>query len=473
MRFFEGILFMSMVLYIVLMKLYKVRKVGVIAFFTLLLPIVFLLHYVIERTRWQLYPLYILILIYIIIGVLVIMGRFKEYTFITHPKIKTVVIVLSIITLVITLILAIILPVYNISKPTGKYEIGTLTYEVTDPYTKAIYSENTDKNRRIKIQIWYPAENTKGYSRVPWLEDGVPVAKGVSKVMGLPHFLLTHTALVKSNSYKGAPIKEIQEKYPVVIVSHGWTGFRNLHTDVEEMLASNGYVVIGIDHTFGSAAVVFEDREVNYFNQKALPNGDVPNFLDYGNTLIKTYERDIILTLDKVEQFQLGKDESIFKGKLDTSNVGLLGHSTGGGASVLAALRDERVKAVMGLDAWVEPINKDELQSGLNIQGLFLRSGQWEQGPNNSNLGFLLDNSNVKGEAYQLNGTTHLDFSMMYMYSPLIKYFNFSGKLDGREGASIQQDFELNYFNKYLKGNSDIDIKDVSDKYGGISDKIR
>ncbi|MBU3195950.1 hypothetical protein KPL26_04620 [Clostridium algidicarnis] len=48
MRFFEGILFVSTVLYIVVMNLYKVSKVGVIAFFTILLPIIFLLHYIIE-----------------------------------------------------------------------------------------------------------------------------------------------------------------------------------------------------------------------------------------------------------------------------------------------------------------------------------------------------------------------------------------------------------------------------------------
>ena len=40
-----------------------------------------------------------------------------------------------------------------------------------------------------------------------------------------------------------------QGPYPLVIVSHGYTGSRLLFTYLTENLASKGYVVVSIDHT--------------------------------------------------------------------------------------------------------------------------------------------------------------------------------------------------------------------------------
>ena len=41
---------------------------------------------------------------------------------------------------------------------------------------------------------------------------------------------------------------------------------------------------------------------------------------------------------------------------IDLGLVGVYGHSTGGGAAVRFCLSDERCKAVLGMDAWVEPV---------------------------------------------------------------------------------------------------------------------
>lgn len=129
----------------------------------------------------------------------------------------------------------------------------------------------------------------------------------------------------------------------------------------------------------------------------------------------------------------------MFKGEFDLTRIGLIGHSTGGGAAVTTALQDKRIKAVVGMDAWVEPIKEEEIKRGLNVPALFLRSQQWEKGLNNKNLILLLDSSKKARELYQINGINHLDFSMVYMYSPLTKYFKITGKLDGRIASEIQQ----------------------------------
>lgn len=45
----------------------------------------------------------------------------------------------------------------------------------------------------------------------------------------------------------------------------------------------------------------------------------------------------------------------------DLKKIGVLGHSTGGGAAVLISLNDPRIRSLVGLDAWVEPIGDDKL----------------------------------------------------------------------------------------------------------------
>jgi hypothetical protein len=211
---------------------------------------------------------------------------------------------------------------------------------------------------------------------------------------------------------------------------------------------------------------VFNDGEVAYLNKEALPKKELtPNFLEYANKLVNTYAGDVTLTLNELNKFNEGKVNSNFKGKFDLSRIGLLGHSTGGGADVSIALKDKRIRAIIGMDAWVEPINAVDIEKGLKIPALFLRSGQWEVGLNNKNLLSLIDKSSGPIALYQINDTTHLDFTMVYMYSPLTKYINITGKLDGRISSSIQKDFIQSFFDINLKYNNFININNVADKW--------
>lgn len=351
----------------------------------------------------------------------------------------------------------IVLPVNEMKIPSGGYSIGTKSFVVTDEDRSDVYDETG--NRKIKVQVWYPAESTEGYELVPWLEDGKVVAKALAKDFGLPSFTLNHTELIMSNSYWDAPISNDLDSYPVVVISHGWRGFRNLHTDLAEELASVGYIVFSIDHTSGSVATVFSDEDISYINLDALPERETTSlFLEFASTLVTTYADDITLTLNELEKMDADNSSSKFEGKLDLSRIGLLGHSTGGGAGVEVAINDDRIKAVVGMDAWVEPIANIEIDKGLDTPSLFIRSGTWETGLNNSNLYRLIDEGNGNALLYQVDGTTHYDYSMAYMYSPFTKNLEITGELKGTTLALILDKMIVSFFDEKLmsKGNTNI-----------------
>ncbi|PKK99740.1 MAG: hypothetical protein CVV57_01430 [Tenericutes bacterium HGW-Tenericutes-2] len=408
-----------------------------------------LIHWIFFSVRWQLYIFY---LVYLSLGIIVYLNRILNINF--KILLKRIIISLLSIFIIIFCAVLFVFPMYEIPKPTGDYLIGTESFIIVDENRNEIYTEYLNDYRRIKIQLWYPADTTDGYDQVPWLEDGLIVARGLSKDIGLPLFVLDNTAYIMSNSYHQAPISNSLDSYPIVIISHGWRGFRNLHTDFAEELASLGYIVIGIDHTYGSVATVFDSNDIAYLNSDALPNREsTPDFLVYANRLVSTYAADIQTTIHYLEDLN-ENTTSQFNNKLDLTKIGLLGHSTGGGADVMVALNDDRIDSVLGMDAWVEPIDLEDIEKGLSIPSLFIRSETWETGINNISLNILIENSSVTSLLYQIDGTTHFDFTMVYMYSPLTPYIGFSGSIDSDYLTSILKEMMTTFFNQTLKNES-------------------
>ena len=417
-------------------------------------------HILFGKPRWQLYPIYVLTFLYLI---LILINNFKNINI--SPIMAKFIVILTISLSLISIVLIIVLPLEKIPKASGKFSIGTRSYDLTDKSRKAVYSSELSDNRKIKFQVWYPTDNVKGYERTKWIDDGRVLTRQLARNMRMPSFGLDHTAIIESNSFKDAEISKKLTNYPIVIISHGWIGFRELHTDFAEELASNGYIAISIDHTYGSQAVKFNDGDIAYLQPTAISNS---------NKLVTTYGEDVGSVLNQLEK--LNKDGE-FKDKLDLENIGLLGHSTGGGGDVYISLKDNRVKAVLGLDAWVEPIDPKDLKVGLSIPSLFIRSETWALGPNNINLQTIINNSS-DSKLVQIDKSTHVDFSMAYMYSPLTKLVGFTGRLKGRQASEIQRQFIIGFFNKNLKENenyNDSYIEEIKDKYEEVKiiEKVR
>jgi hypothetical protein len=86
----------------------------------------------------------------------------------------------------------------------------------------------------------------------------------------------------------------------------------------------------------------------------------------------------------------------------------------------------------------------------LSIPALFLRSEQWEGGLNDDYLISLVENSDI-AQIIQIEGTTHIDFTMSAMFSSLTGIIGFTGELDREVSASIQHEYVLEFFNNSLK----------------------
>ena len=410
------------------------EKSKLIGFFIIVLVGI---HLIFDKIKWQFYPLYFLVLIYL----LMIIFNYINILSITPRGSKWLLgmggfLVLS------SLSLNAIFPTDSVAIPSGPFKIGTQTFELTDENRTEAYSDSVDSPRKIKVQVWYPTDNVENLNRVKWISEGKTLTRQLAKSMHAPYFLLDHLADIDSNSYEDALISNAFESYPVVVISHGWKGFRELHTDYAEALASNAYIAISIDHTYGSQYVSFENGEEAFLNKDALPSIVSPSqFNDHANQLATTYGDDVKLVLDDLPNLKLN---------LDLNRIGLLGHSTGGGGDVYASTTDKRVKALLGFDAWVNPLKPETLKKGLSMPALFVRSEQWGKGPNNKALDTIIKNSD-QSSFLQMDETKHVDFSMSYMISPILEHVGFIGKLGGEQSSEIQKRLILDFFNQTLK----------------------
>ena len=403
---------------------------------------------VVEKFRWQMVPLYALT------GVLVLLGLRRLRSGPPRPgRYGWVGLAVGAALLVLSALPPILFPVPVLPDPGGAYGIGTVSFEWNDTTRPEIYTTDPSDTRDLMVQIWYPANPASGATPAPWMERLDVVGPTIARYLHLPPFFLDHAALVKTHSFPGAPAAAEGGPYPVVIYSHGWNGFRTVNLNQSEALASHGYIAVAVDHTYGAMVTVFGDGRVALNNPAALPAG-VPEdeYQRASETLEATYAADLSYVLDQLALVNSGAIASPLVGRLDLARVGLYGHSTGGGAVVVACSRDPRCQAGLTMDAWLEPVPAAVRAGGLAQPFLFMRSETWAAGPDEPLLNTLVAAGQAEAYRVMIRGTKHYDFTLLPLLTPLAPALGLKGPIEGRRGMSIITSYLLAFFDHTLKG---------------------
>lgn len=358
-------------------------------------------------------------------------------------------------------------PTGNLPRPTGSFKVGTKTTDLKDENRAEIYGEADQRIRKIKYQIWYPADEVEEGKQTKWLKDGTLLGRSLVKnaLLPLPTVILDQAAALNSHAYYDAKLSNKKEKYPMVILSHGWKSFSELHTDFAEDLASHGYIVVTIDHSYGAQAVRFNDGSVIHLDKEALPRIARPSeFSKASQQLAMTYGEDIGMVLDELER--LNQESKRFKGRLDLEKIAHLGHSTGGAGGLYFALKDDRLKALVGLDAWLAPLDRNSLTAGVEIPVLFMNSEQWEKRQSRRPFDLLVNHSkNI--QFIKLKDTHHIDYPLLYVFTPYLKKIGLTGPHSGEKFSIMQREFVRRFFDDHLKNKATEKdyLKQISDQY--------
>jgi Platelet-activating factor acetylhydrolase, isoform II len=267
MRPFEIILVCALLAFLIKLVIFPNHK-------NIWLPIILLSTFAVlqifnEGIRWQMFPSYFLVL-------LLLIPAFLEKRFI-----RKVFLFLACFTFIIAVLLPVFFPVFSFDKPTGKYQIGTITYHFTDSLRNEIFTSKVDDKREIILQVWYPTNNHTNKNFAPYIENSNTVTETLAELFGYPAFFFANLKYVKSNAVQNVAISDDSEKYPVLIYLTGVNGSRHFSNFQIEELVSQGYIVAGIDNPGAVAAACFPDgrtiKGLPIEKIKALINQSVEN----------------------------------------------------------------------------------------------------------------------------------------------------------------------------------------------------
>jgi predicted dienelactone hydrolase len=343
------------------------------------------------------------------------------------------------------------LPIVELPEPDGPFAVGTTTTHVIDEDRAEIYGPVPGGARTISVQIWYPSPDTRNAQPAPWLIGGDRVTSAAARDLGLPWFTLSHLAATSTHARLDAePLRtgDLQ----VVLYSHGWSGSRELHVTQLESLASRGYLVIAADHTYGSLATELPDGTIAHLDEDALPEGvDQETYDVAAEQLVRTFAADLSAILDAVMHDGL-LDDVIERDRLDGLPVGFVGHSTGGGAAILACSTEPRCGAVVGYDPWVEPVPDKVIGGDLDVPLLSIRSEEWVDTSNDDRLRRLHAGSSGPEGRVSIEGIAHRDMTLLPLLSPFSGVLGLSGP---RAGEGTLHDLDLwtvTFLDHHLRG---------------------
>lgn len=380
--------------------------------------------------------------------------------------------------LVISTALPILFPVPKLPSPTGKYPIGTASFYLKDPNRDEIYTDDPADKRQIMVQVWYPAKSTASAQPAKWLDRLDIAGPAIAQRLNLPSFVLDHAKLTQTNSFVDAPMIDSAQALPVVLYSHGWTGFRTVNLNQSEDLASHGYLVVAIDHSYGSMITVFPDGSVAPLNSSILPPNSSPDFNPRFMQLVNVYAADVQFVLDQLALLNTGDASGQLKaawlrGRFDFSRLGLMGHSTGAAAITRVCATDTRCKAGFGMDVAAIGLGDDIIGKGPQQPFFALWSGEWRGNNSDKRFTGVFDRATHPIYRAYVNGAKHYDFIMISLLSPLASSLGLKGPIDGTRMMRLNNDYLLAFFDQHLRGITSPLLGAASPAYPEVSFEVR
>lgn len=178
-------------------------------------------------------------------------------------------------------------------KPTlaqpGPFTVGVQT--VLMPAVDSLNLDGSSTKRQLTLELWYPA----------LAQSGQPAFYQAQTRSG--------KAFVLSGQARRDASPDASQRYPLVVISHGYTGYRSLMFYLAEHLAAHGYLVAAIDHAGSTNA------DVDFVKA---PLAGFP-----GTLLWRARDQQAVLAYLKSPQQPL-------QALADSTKAGLIGYSMGG-----------------------------------------------------------------------------------------------------------------------------------------------
>ncbi|MGW2130025.1 alpha/beta hydrolase family protein [Streptomyces coelicoflavus] len=222
-------------------------------------------------------------------------------------------------------------------RPTGLHPVGRRTLHLVDRHRTDPWVPSA-RGRELMVSVSYPARSSGG-TPAAYMTEGearrLLDARGLGGVV--PAATVAEVRTHAQDSALPAP-----GRFPLLLLSPGFSMPRTTLTSLAGELASRGYVVAAVDHAYESVGTEF-------------PGGRTPPCVacdrvgaEGGEAAVVTGRAaDLSFVIDELTD---RRRAGALAGMIDACRVGVAGHSIGGAAAMATMAADGRVRAGVNLD---------------------------------------------------------------------------------------------------------------------------
>lgn len=293
----------------------------------------------------------------------------------------------------------------NLPPPSGSHDVRITSKELVDESRVDPFDLKNGK-RALMVTSFVPtACSTTEY--IPYMPGKVAKEQDVQfKDQGIRagtfERLRMRACSSSASSYPAAPVKRASGTYPLAIFSPGADLSRLLYNDILANIASQGYVVVSVDHPYDSSIVEYPSGDAVYSKQLATNPATREKDLE-------TRVADLRFVLDHLQSSASSPSSqpalipSSVVGNVDLDNPAAIGHSFGGATAAQAILEDARFRGGCNLDGIMFG---SVVSKGIPEPFLLMKSTTPSQWRDNSWNKFITNSAGKKVEV-QLLGSKH------------------------------------------------------------------
>ena len=344
----------------------------------------------------------------------------------------------------------------DLPAPGGPYAVGRVIYDWVDDSRPETLTPDPNDHRELAVWVWYPAEAQPGAQPAPYLPPEWQRAR--EREYGpLGVFLAQNPARVRLHAVENAPVAQSPARFPVLVFMPGLGPAVPDYTALLEELASQGYIVVGVNMAYSSDMVVFPDGRVarqaadGTVSDSATPE-QAKAVLD---RLVEVWAQDAQVALSRLETLNANDPAGRFTGRIDLGAAGVFGHSFGGAAAAQACKDSARFRAGIDIDGY--PYG-DVIQAGVRQPFMFL----WSEAPDPADAAYRQAQADVQAIYARLprgsnqatiQGARHFNFTDLAVeYAPVVRATGLLGPLDGRVGLALTARYVRDFFDQELRG---------------------
>ena len=362
------------------------------------------------------YNYILLVVLIFLIGFLVIFAKQK---LIKKGWLKRTVNVITTIAIVFITCAVLLFPNLKSIQTTGEYSYTSCVLELTD--TSRIEDYKSDGSpRKLPVLVYYPHE------------DGI-----------------------------------VNNTCPLIVFSHGGISTKTSNLSLYKELASHGYVVVSIDHTYHALNTEINGVKIHidsgYMKELKAEDShsDIDNSYACFQKWMKLRTYDINFVIDTFIEKSSNESNSFYP-LIDANRIGVAGHSLGGSASLGVARHRNDIKAVIALESPylcdITGIDGNEFTWDTSpyqcaVMNIYSDSGYPLIGTDNKyvqNRNHLHNNGNT--QYYYIEGSNHYSLTDLVRTSPILCALLGGGyEKSGYDSLEFINQKSLVFFEEYLR----------------------